>query len=89
MLPTVDPLVLKANNIQNILGIQSIDTGILGAVIVGIIVYLLHERFQHHPPAGCAGVLRRYPLCPNRHHRGTGPVRPDYPADLALVRCRY
>ena len=38
VLPTGDPLVLKANNIQNILGIQSIDTGILGAVIVGIIV---------------------------------------------------
>ncbi|EFE94606.1 maltose/glucose-specific PTS transporter subunit IIBC [Serratia odorifera] len=46
ILPTVDPAVLKANNIQNILGIQSIDTGILGAVIVGIIVYLLHERFN-------------------------------------------
>lgn len=46
VLPTSDPLVLKANNIQNILGIQSIDTGILGAVIVGIIVYRLHERFH-------------------------------------------
>ncbi|CAI2924840.1 EIICBA-Glc [Serratia entomophila] len=46
ILPTTDPLVLKANNIQNILGIQSIDTGILGAVIVGIIVYQLHERFH-------------------------------------------
>ncbi|MCC3731555.1 maltose/glucose-specific PTS transporter subunit IIBC [Rouxiella badensis] len=46
ILPSADPLVLKANNIQNILGIQSIDTGILGAVIVGIIVYLLHERFN-------------------------------------------
>ncbi|MBJ2064994.1 maltose/glucose-specific PTS transporter subunit IIBC [Serratia odorifera] len=46
ILPTVDPAVLKANNIQNILGIQSIDTGILGAVIVGVIVYLLHERFN-------------------------------------------
>ncbi|WP_337264642.1 MULTISPECIES: maltose/glucose-specific PTS transporter subunit IIBC [unclassified Serratia (in: enterobacteria)] len=46
ILPSSDPLVLKANNIQNILGIQSIDTGILGAVIVGIIVYLLHERYN-------------------------------------------
>ncbi|MCW7761199.1 maltose/glucose-specific PTS transporter subunit IIBC [Photorhabdus luminescens] len=44
ILPTTDAPILKANNIQNILGIQSIDTGILGAVIVGIIVYLLHER---------------------------------------------
>lgn len=45
-LPTVDPAVLKANNIQMILGVQSIDTGILGAVIVGIIVYILHERYN-------------------------------------------
>ncbi len=43
-MPTTDSTILKANNIQNILGIQSIDTGILGTVIVGIIVYLLHER---------------------------------------------
>ncbi|HGM6860758.1 maltose/glucose-specific PTS transporter subunit IIBC [Serratia rubidaea] len=46
VLPSSDPLVLKAHNIQNVLGIQSIDTGILGAVLVGIIVYLLHERFH-------------------------------------------
>lgn len=46
VLPTTDAAILKANNIQNILGIQSIDTGILGAVIVGIIVYSLHERFN-------------------------------------------
>jgi len=46
VLPTVDPVVLKANNIQMILGIQSIDTGILGAVIVGVIVYVLHERYN-------------------------------------------
>lgn len=46
ILPSNDPLVLKANNIQSILGIQSIDTGILGAVIVGIIVYKLHVRFH-------------------------------------------
>lgn len=46
VLPSSDPLVLKAHNIQNVLGIQSIDTGILGAVLVGIIVYLLHERFN-------------------------------------------
>ena len=46
VLPTVDPVILKANNIQMILGIQSIDTGILGAVIVGIIVYILHERYN-------------------------------------------
>lgn len=36
ILPTTDAAVLKANNVQNILGIPSIDTGILGAVIAGI-----------------------------------------------------
>ena len=36
IMPTTDAAVLKANNIQSILGIQSIDTGILGAVIAGI-----------------------------------------------------
>lgn len=46
VLPTTDSAILKANNIQNILGIQSIDTGILGAVLVGILVYWLHERFN-------------------------------------------
>ncbi len=46
ILPTTDADVLKANNIQNILGIQSIDTGILGAVMVGVIVFMLHERFH-------------------------------------------
>ena len=46
ILPATDAAVLKANNIQNIIGIQSIDTGILGAVIVGIIVFYLHERFH-------------------------------------------
>ena len=47
ILPTTDAAILKANNIQNILGIQSIDTGILGAVIAGIIVWMLHERFHN------------------------------------------
>lgn len=46
ILPTTDAAVLKANNIQNIIGIQSIDTGILGAVIAGIVVFYLHERFH-------------------------------------------
>lgn len=46
ILPSSDPAVLKAHDIQNIIGIQSIDTGILGSVIVGIIVFYLHERFH-------------------------------------------
>jgi PTS system maltose and glucose-specific IIC component len=39
--------VLKANNIQSVIGIQSIDTGILGAVIAGVIIWMLHERFHN------------------------------------------
>jgi PTS system maltose and glucose-specific IIC component len=46
ILPTTDAAILKANNIQSIIGIQSIDTGILGAVICGVIVWMLHERFH-------------------------------------------
>jgi PTS system maltose and glucose-specific IIC component len=47
ILPTTDAAVLKANNIQNVIGIQSIDTGILGAVIAGVIIWVLHERFHN------------------------------------------
>ncbi len=47
ILPTTDAAVLKANNVQNVLGIQSIDTGILGAVIAGVIVAMLHKRFHN------------------------------------------
>ncbi|MCT4705681.1 maltose/glucose-specific PTS transporter subunit IIBC [Enterobacteriaceae bacterium H16N7] len=47
ILPTTDAAILKANNIQSILGIQSIDTGILGAVIAGVIVAMLHKRFHN------------------------------------------
>jgi len=46
ILPSTDSAVLKVHNIQNVIGIPSIDTGILGAVIAGIIVWLLHERFH-------------------------------------------
>lgn len=47
ILPTSDAAVLKAHNIQDIIGIQSIDTGILGAVIAGVIIWMLHERFHN------------------------------------------
>ncbi len=46
ILPSSDAALLKARNVQNVLGIQSIDTGILGAVIAGIIIWRLHERFH-------------------------------------------
>ncbi|MDF7669940.1 maltose/glucose-specific PTS transporter subunit IIBC [Orbaceae bacterium ESL0721] len=39
----VDP---SNKEISSILGILSIDTGIIGSMISGIIVYLLHERFH-------------------------------------------
>lgn len=34
-----------AYGVKNIIGIESIDTGILGAVVVGVIVAKLHQRF--------------------------------------------
>ncbi|CAK6493255.1 PTS system maltose-specific EIICB component [Pantoea sp. Nvir] len=46
ILPSGDAALLKANNVQSVLGIQAIDTGILGAVITGVVVFWLHERFH-------------------------------------------
>ncbi|WP_392561244.1 maltose/glucose-specific PTS transporter subunit IIBC [Orbus sturtevantii] len=46
ILPTTDPEVMRVNDIQSVFGIESINTGILGAIFVGIIVYCLHERFR-------------------------------------------
>lgn len=40
-----DDLERKAYGVKSIIGIESIDTGILGAVIVGVIVARLHQRF--------------------------------------------
>lgn len=40
-----DPLESKAYGVKSIIGIESIDTGILGAVMVGIIVGKLHQHF--------------------------------------------
>lgn len=38
---------LKANGQAFVLGIQSIEMGVLGGVIVGLIVYHLHEKYQN------------------------------------------
>lgn len=46
IIPTSDQTIIKQFDIQTVLGIQSINTGILGAIFVGIIVYLLHEKFR-------------------------------------------
>lgn len=46
ILPDGDAQTLKMHNVQSVLGIQSIDTGILGAVIAGIIIWRIHERFH-------------------------------------------
>lgn len=40
-----DAAAEKAYGVKSILGISSIDTGILGAIIVGVIVAKLHARF--------------------------------------------
>ncbi|WP_432723193.1 maltose/glucose-specific PTS transporter subunit IIBC [Jeongeupia wiesaeckerbachi] len=46
ILPSTDPAVLKAHDIRSVLGIQAVDTGVLGSVLVGTVVYWLHEKFQ-------------------------------------------
>lgn len=83
ILPTTDAAVLKANNVQNILGIPSIDTGILGAVIAGIIVWMLHERFHTIRLPDALAFFRRYAFCTYRFRRCDGACRPGYPARLA------
>ncbi|QNO15824.1 PTS maltose transporter subunit IICB [Alkalicella caledoniensis] len=39
--------ILDSVDTKMILGIQSIDTGVLGGLFCGIIVFFIHERFQH------------------------------------------
>ncbi len=89
ILPTTDAAVLKANNIQSILGIQSIDTGILGAVIAGIIVWMLHERFHNIRLPDALAFLRRYALRTNYLLAGDGPCRPGDSISLADFRHGY
>lgn len=39
--------ILKTTDTKMVMGIQSIDTGALGGLICGILVYFIHEKFQH------------------------------------------
>jgi PTS system maltose and glucose-specific IIC component len=39
--------LIKIVDTKMIMGIQSIDTGTLGAVICGVLVFFIHEKFQH------------------------------------------
>ncbi len=60
-----DKKAIAHYGIADVLGIQSIDTGLLGAVAVGIIVSLLHRRFrtQRMPDAlAFFGGLRFVPI---------------------------
>lgn len=38
---------LTAYGQKVILGIQAIDTGIIGGIIIGVLAYFVHEKFQH------------------------------------------
>ena len=66
ILPTTDAAVLKANNIQSVIGIQSIDTGILGAVIAGSLSGCC-TSVSTISASGCTGIFRRHPLCADYH----------------------
>ncbi|MEG0136119.1 MAG: maltose/glucose-specific PTS transporter subunit IIBC [Cetobacterium sp.] len=39
--------IMAVTDTKMIMGIQSIDTGALGALICGILVFLIHEKFQY------------------------------------------
>lgn len=43
---TVSANAIMGNDLKMILGIQSVDTGILGALFSGVIVYFLHEKYR-------------------------------------------
>ncbi|MGL5122683.1 MAG: PTS transporter subunit EIIC [Fusobacteriaceae bacterium] len=43
----VEKGLLKITNTKMIMGIQSIDTGVLGALICGVLVFFIHEKFQN------------------------------------------
>ncbi|MFJ5277687.1 maltose/glucose-specific PTS transporter subunit IIBC [Streptomyces parvulus] len=60
-----DETAIEHYGIADVLGVQSIDTGLLGAVAVGIVVSLLHTRFrtQRMPDAlAFFGGLRFVPI---------------------------
>ncbi|MBZ6227023.1 maltose/glucose-specific PTS transporter subunit IIBC [Streptomyces olivaceus] len=60
-----DEKAIEHYGIADVLGVQSIDTGLLGAVAVGIVVSLLHRRFrtQRMPDAlAFFGGLRFVPI---------------------------
>ncbi|MGD6748605.1 maltose/glucose-specific PTS transporter subunit IIBC [Streptomyces sp. BH105] len=60
-----DAKAIAHYGIADVIGIQSIDTGLLGAVAVGIVVSLLHQRFrtQRMPDAlAFFGGLRFVPI---------------------------
>lgn len=42
----VEPQVMKQSGQALIMGIQSVDSGVLGGIIIGIIVSFLHEKYQ-------------------------------------------
>jgi PTS system maltose and glucose-specific IIC component len=86
ILPTTDAAILKANNIQNIIGIpvdryrdprggDRRDYRLDAA-----------RALPQYPPAGRPGLLRRHPLRADRHHRGAGSGRSGDPAGLAGLR---
>lgn len=39
--------ILETTDTSTIIGIESIDTGVLGALACGMIVYFIHEKFQY------------------------------------------
>ena len=39
--------ILETTDTKMIMGIQSIDTGVLGALLCGIIIFFIHEKFQN------------------------------------------
>ncbi|MEG0280490.1 MAG: maltose/glucose-specific PTS transporter subunit IIBC [Morganella sp. (in: enterobacteria)] len=60
-----DPAMMKQVGQSVVLGIQTLEMGVLGGIVVGIITYFLHERFQDtvlHDAFAFFGGIRFVPI---------------------------
>lgn len=46
-----DPAMMKQVGQSVVLGIQTLEMGVLGGIVVGVITYFLHERFRGYRSA--------------------------------------
>ena len=80
-----NPEAMAAYGVKSILGIDSIDTGILGAVFVGVLAAKLHARFYTIKLPDALGLLWWCSLCTYHYRAGDGCYWSVCSDDLALL----